>query len=67
MLSQRRTINSCVLLVLTANIAPMPCAIAEGAQPVEDSFVYNGNLAVDCLPYDTTEPAMHEVRGGGRA
>ena len=44
-------------------IAPLPCMSAEGAQPVEDSFVYNGNLAVDCLPYDTTELAMHEVRG----
>ena len=44
-------------------IAPLPCMSAEGAQPVEDSFVYNGNLAVDCLPYDTTELAMHEVQG----
>ena len=24
--------------------------------------MYNGNLAVDCLPYDTTDPAMSEVR-----
>lgn len=26
-------------------------------------FVYNGHLAVDCLPYDTTEPSMAEIRG----
>ena len=24
--------------------------------------MYNGNLAVDCLPYDTTDPALAEVR-----
>ncbi|KAG1671128.1 hypothetical protein FOA52_005380 [Chlamydomonas sp. UWO 241] len=30
-------------------------------QPAEQ-FVYNGHLAVDCLPYDTTEPVMAEVK-----
>ena len=28
----------------------------------EQDFVYNGHLAVDCLPFDTTDAMLHEVK-----
>jgi hypothetical protein len=35
---------------------------SEGTHQVEEAFVYNGHLAVDCLPYDTTDANMIQVK-----
>lgn len=33
-----------------------------GSMQANEPFVYNGHLAVDCLPFDTTEPLFNEVK-----
>ncbi len=40
--------------------------VAGGGKQPTDTFVYNGHLAVDCLPFDTTEPCMEQVKQVGR-
>ncbi len=47
-------------LASASSLAPI-APHAEGF-PTSDGFVYNGHLAVDCLPYDTTDPSMDEVK-----
>lgn len=37
-------------------------SVSKGSQPARDDFVYNGNLAVDCLPFDTTQLDVEEVK-----
>ncbi|GAX85399.1 hypothetical protein CEUSTIGMA_g12815.t1 [Chlamydomonas eustigma] len=32
------------------------------SRQMEEVFVYNGHLAVDCLPFDTTDANMYEVK-----
>lgn len=54
---------------------PAPSALVSCAGGIRhpelrDAFVYNGHLAVDCLPCDTTEAEFEEVkevRGGRRS
>lgn len=54
---------------LTSFVHPAPALRlpAEGEWAPSDAFVYTGNLAVDCLPFDTTETVNEEVKQVSRS